>query len=205
MVKISLTRSIAQLIASWLNRYTQKEGLALEKMTIGIEIFLNNISKLIVVYVLAIVLGVIWQTLAVNIAFMVIKRCSFGVHALSNTVCTLVCVVAFVAVPWFTYGMGIGNIAVACIFAYVIAVLYRYAPADTKRRPLVGVNTRARLKRNAVISGLVLMGAALLIPDGSIKLMLALGAVFQTVAILPITYKILKRSEKNYEKYELAK
>jgi accessory gene regulator B len=59
------------------------------------------------------------------------------------------------------------------------------------------------LRKKAVICGVALMAVTLLIPDNSIKTLLTLGAVFQTVMILPITYKILKRSERNYEEYEL--
>ena len=89
-------------------------------------------------------------------------------------------------------------------FGGIIVALYLYAPADTKAKPLVGINLRKKLKKKAVICGVTLMIIALIVPDNSLKLLLALGSMSQCVAILPITYKILKRSERNYEKYEQA-
>jgi len=111
----------------------------------------------------------------------------------------------FVAVPWALQGVGISNSAVFVSFIAVILCLYRYAPADTKARPLVGKVMRARLRKKAVICGVILLAIALLTPYREIKLLITLGAAFQCISILPITYKTLKRSERNYEFYEQAK
>ncbi|MCL1877862.1 MAG: accessory gene regulator B family protein, partial [Defluviitaleaceae bacterium] len=80
--------------------------------------------------------------------------------------------------------------------------LVLYAPADTKARPLIGKQLRDSFKRKAVFCGFLLMGVALLIPNGNVKFLLSVGAAYQTICILPLTYKILKRSVKNYEAYE---
>jgi len=201
---VNLTRTAAVALTERLNRYTNKEGLALSKMTMGMEVFLINVSKIIIVYLLAGFLGLFWQAVVTHFAFALTKRYSFGAHALSSFVCTVVCCVVFVAIPWLVSDMGINNIGVLAIFAGVILALYMYAPADTKAKPLIGAKSRALLKKKAVVCGTVLMLAALIVPDNSIKLLLALGAAFQCIAILPITYKILRRSERNYEKYEQA-
>jgi len=157
--------------------------------------------------VLAISLGVLWQTLAINLSFMLVKRYSFGVHALSSRLCTLICCITFVFVPWVAtiQGLGINHVITVVAFSTVIIILYKYAPADTKARPLVGTQARSHLKKKAVVCGLILMLLAILVSSDSIRLMLVLGAAFQSIALLPITYKLLKRSEKNYEKYEHAK
>ena len=195
---------MAQHLANRLNRYTGKEGLAYKKMALGMEVLIINVTKLIVIYLLAAVLWVVVQTAILHMAYIAIKRCSFGLHALNSTVCTVVSCCLFVITPWALQGVGINNIAVTAIFIPVIVCLLMYAPADTKARPLIGPAVRAKLKRKAVVSGIILMVAALLIPYNDVKLLLALGAAFQCVAILPLTYKILKRSERNYETYEIV-
>ena len=185
-----------------LNRYSGKEGLELKKMAYGMEVMLINISKLVIIYLLSWALGLLVQSLIVHVAYVLIKRYSFGLHALNSTVCTVVSCCLFVFIPWLLYGVEVGNLAVAGVFAVIIFCLWRYAPADTEARPLVGAKIRARNKKKAVIFGVVLMTAALLVPSDSIKFLILLGAAYQAVSILPLTYKILKRSERNYEAYE---
>ena len=199
-----LTRNLSFWIAERMNRYTRKEGTSLTKMTIGIEIVLINIIKLTIIYTLAGALGILPQTLAIQVSFAMLKRFSFGLHSLSSTVCTLVSCFLFVLIPWAasTFGIGIGNPGTAVIFVGIILALYLYAPADTKARPLVGAKTRAKLKRLAVIYGAILMISALLMPNETIKLLITAGAAIQAISILPVTYKLLKRTERNYEKYE---
>jgi len=203
-MKATVTSSIAQSLAQWINGYAGKDELALKKITYSLEVILLAVSKYIIIYSLAFFIGVFFQTLLINFAFGLIKRYSFGLHARSNIVCIVMCCILFVAVPWGITGIGIGvgNYIVLPIFLVIIFALYKYAPADTKAYPLVGVQRRYKFKKQAICSGIILMIIALLVPDEAMKLLLALGAVFQIVTILPLTYKILKRSVRNYEVYE---
>ena len=193
---------MAQSLALWINGYAQKDELALKKMTYSLEVILLGVTKYIVIYTLAFLTGLLFQAVVVHFAFGFIKRYSFGLHARSSIVCTVVCCILFVGVPWGLAGFGIGNHIVVPLFTCITYFLYKYAPADTKAYPLIGKERRATLKRKAVCSGLIIMVIAFLLPNENMKLLLALGAGIQTIAILPITYKILRRSVRNYEVYE---
>ena len=197
-----LIQSAAKVLAYKLNKYNHKEGLELRKMEIGMEIFLISASKFIIVYSLAVIFGTLWQTMVIHFSFGLLKRYSFGLHALSSTICTIVSCGMFVLTPILLSGMGLSNFGAIAFFGIIIFILYKYAPADTKARPLIGVKLRAKLKWKAVASAFVLVVIALIVPDGYITLLLTVGALYQCILILPITYKILKRSEKNYETYE---
>ncbi|MCL1845358.1 MAG: accessory gene regulator B family protein [Defluviitaleaceae bacterium] len=199
----NVTHVMAQGLARKINRYARKDDLGLKKMAYSLEIIFLTVSKLVVIYLLAAIFGVVVQTMIIHFAFGLLKHFSFGLHARKSTVCTLVSCVMLVLVPWGLSGVGLGNDIVAVIFFAVIFVLYMYAPADTESRPLIGRNYRKKLKIKAVCAGAVLMLIALFVPNESAKLLLTLGAVFQGVCVLPITYKILRRSERNYEPYEL--
>ena len=197
-----LLRAAANKIAIRLNSYSNVEGLEFTKMVIGIEAFIINVVKLLIIYLLAAILGVIPSTLVIHGAFALIKRYSLGLHALSVTMCAVVSCLLLVIVPWLLQGVTINNIVVVSAFAPIMFSLYLFAPADTKARPLIGKKLRTSHKRKTLICGALLLGITLLIPNESVKFLLTLGAVYQVIAILPLTYKILKRSEKNYEKFE---
>jgi len=200
-----MVHSVAIILTGLLNRYIGKEGIELKKIALGMEVALINITKMAVVYLLALALGVVFQTFVVHFSFYMVKRYSFGLHAASSTVCSLVSSFLLAVVPWVLVRImevGIGNLTVLVAFVPILLCLYLYAPADTKARPLVGVMHRAKLKKKAMVCGFIIIVITLLVPNYEIKFLLTLGAVYQCILILPLTYKILKRSAKNYEKYE---
>jgi len=85
-----LTGLICSLVVSWINQYANKEGIKLKKMTIGVEIFLINVIKMVVMYSLSLLFGILPLTLVTHISFVAIKRFSYGLHALNSTLCTLI-------------------------------------------------------------------------------------------------------------------
>lgn len=197
-----LIHSYSVSIADTLNRYVNKEGLEYKKMVLGAEILLINVTKLLAVYALSCFLGLIPLTVSAMLGYGLIRRFAFGLHAKSSNLCTLASILMFVAAPYFLKGLVLSNGVVLCLFTLVLTALYLYAPADTESRPIIGVKRRARLRKSALLSGGAVMLAALLIPISAIKIMVTLGAVYEAIFILPLTYKILKRSWKNYEKYQ---
>jgi accessory gene regulator B len=198
---------LAERLTAYVNRYSRKEGIELTKMALGTEIFLVNVIKLVIVYSLAALLGILIYTLSAHVAFAVVKRYSFGLHALNSTLCTLLSCVMFVAVPKFVlaFGFGLGHLPVAIIFVGIIVTLICFAPADTKARPLVGASLRKKMKIKAVCCGFLVFATAFIIPNETIKLLITLGAMYQSVSVMPLTYKILGRSVNNYERFRFAK
>lgn len=179
----------------------------MKKMKLGMEIILISIIKLFIVYSFAAILGIILYTFVAHFSFVVFKRYSFGLHASTSAVCTLMSFFLFVAVPLFAnlFGLGIGHISVVLMFTGIIVVLICFAPADTNARPLVGQSLRKKLKMKTIFCGVLMFTIALIIPDESVKLMIVLGGTYQSVSVMPLTYKILGRSVRNYEKFELSK
>jgi len=62
-----LMHKSALCFASKLNLYIGKEGLDFKKMLLGTEILLINISKLVVMYLLAAMLGVLLYTVVIHL------------------------------------------------------------------------------------------------------------------------------------------
>ena len=197
-----LIRKTAKKLTYFMNTYAKYESCQLRKLQYGIEILIVNISKVVILYLSAIMLGVIWQTLCVHLSFLTIKRYSYGLHALNSTICTLLGIVTFVVVPFFLMDAGISNFVTLLAFLGIFCALLLYAPADTKAKPLVGCELRRWLKKRSVICALVLLIIALVVHCENVKLLIVLGAAYQCLSILPLTYKLLKRSERNYEKHD---
>lgn len=178
------------------------DSIEKQKLILGIEIFIINVSKLIIVYLFSFAIDCLWKTLAIHFSFVITKRFSFGLHAKNSTVCTLCSLGIFVALPNITCYLTFNNSIVTIIFLFILSAHVMYAPADTAARPLLGIKNRQKLKRKSVLCVVALMMLTLLVKDEYIKTLFTLGAVCQTINILPITYKILKRSDRNYAIYE---
>lgn len=201
-----MTENITHVLSvRWVDklcRHAPANELDQMKMILGLEIILINTTKLAVIFTVSIALGMLKHTVAVMLGFALVKRWAFGLHAKRSTTCTAVSLCAFVLTPYLLRGMSINNFAICGMLICVMVLLGKYAPADTKERPLVGEKKRRLLKIKTVAAGLVVLMLGLLIPDKNFSLLLVIGTCFETVTILPVTYKLLNRKERNYEAYE---
>jgi accessory gene regulator B len=171
-------------------------------MVLRMEILLRNIPKLILMIVFAVVLGILPLTLATWLPFAFIRRYASGLHAGSDFSCTIVSLLMFVAAPFALQGFIINEIILLCSFVVMGLGFYKYAPADTVARPIIGAKKRARLKKQTVLVFVLIFAVTLAFQNEMLYGYIALGCLYALIVILPLTYKILKRSVKNYEQYE---
>lgn len=201
-MKEEFTHTVAVKLANRLNVNRNPTDIEFTKIVLGIEILLINIPKIAAILCLAALLGILRETLMVFGTFALLRRYASGLHAKKSIVCTLMSVGMFVAVPLVTRTVGIGNHVVALVFAFSNVVFYKFAPADTEARPILGKRKRRSLKYKCLIANNILFILALLSSSENTKLLLSLGVVYGMIAIAPITYKLLGRSRNNYENFE---
>ncbi|WP_310829842.1 accessory gene regulator B family protein [Paenibacillus pedocola] len=202
-VKMGFTESLACRMAQRLNKEREGEYIDYLKMKLGFEMLLINLSKLVLVYGAAILFHLLWQTLIMHGAYFAIRKTAFGLHASSSMICSISSTAMFIGIPYLCEQyIRFNNIQVGIIGLLATLLLYRYAPADTDKFPLLGKERREKLRKTTTKSSLLIVLTALLIPSPTIKALLLMGILLQVLMILPITYKLLKRSYKNYENYD---
>jgi len=197
-----MLHSIAIKCVSSLNRHVKKEGADVQKMVLGVEIFLHNIPKLVLTVLISALLGILPLTLLTWLPFACIRRYASGLHASNNIACTLTTLLMFVAMPYLMQGTHTNIGVLFLVFGLVGIGLYKYAPADTKARPILGKAKRARLKKKSVIASVCMLAFALVLRNGAFYVLISTGAVYALITVLPATYTILGRSKNNYEQYE---
>lgn len=200
--KINLIDRIAEGITIMVNTYLKKEGLELEKMKLGFQILLINVSKFISIITIGAMFNLLKESLFMIFIFGCIRKRAFGLHAKSSIMCTLTCIIMFDFGAYLSRYLEFNNYIVFIAFIIINILLYKYAPADTECHPLLGAKLRAKLKKQAILTGIILMVIALIIPNNEVKTLITLSASLGVVMILPRTYQILKRGYENYEKYE---
>ncbi|WP_261772834.1 accessory gene regulator B family protein [Bacillus tropicus] len=201
-IEVNLTEEIASKIALWANNNCKGGQIEYLKMKLGIETILINFSKAIFVYGMAILCGVLFQTFILHSAYFAVRRVSFGLHAKSSAHCTIISVILLVGMSLIAPYIVLSNYSILGLSLIFILCLYRYAPADTEKNPLIGLDRRRKLRKESIVTCLFIIFIALIVPNQMIKSLLVLGIALQIMFILPITYKLLKRGRNNYEKYE---
>ncbi|WP_201782032.1 accessory gene regulator B family protein [Pseudobacteroides cellulosolvens] len=204
MFETNITEKLANILTLKLNKHLKKEGLEFMKMKLGVEIVFINITKFIVVFTVAALLNLLKEALFMCLIFGSVRRSGFGLHAKNSTVCTLVTLLMFIGGSYISYSIKLNNYFVFGMFLLLNLLLFKYAPGDTENHPILGKKTREKLRKQTVTVGILLMILAMIIPSQLIKSLITLSVSYEVISILPITYKILNRGYKNYEKYERA-
>lgn len=202
VVQMNWIESLANKAALWINQERKGEHIDYLKMKLGIEMILINLSKSIFVYGVAIICHLFVEVLLIHSAYYAIRRVAFGLHANSSTQCTVISMVIVLAEAYLCQFIILNNYIILGLGILLAILIYRYAPADTDKFPLIGQKRRQKLRNKAVITCCVIVLLTYIIPNTLVKSLLLSGVFTQVVLILPITYKILKRSVNNYEKYE---
>ncbi|EUJ30999.1 regulator [Listeria floridensis FSL S10-1187] len=128
--KISFTEKMADRLVSKERFQADEESYA--KAKYGMEVILINTMKISLVYLIAIIAGIFLQTLIVHLAFLVLRRYSFGLHALKSFNCTLTSLLMFTIGPFIFQEISSSNLIVMVVFAFVVLNMLLYAPADTE-------------------------------------------------------------------------
>lgn len=191
-----LNSSLNFILASDKNITEEKK----EKLLYGLEGLYLTITKLIIINIIALVLG-IWQEFIISlILFNILRFPGFGFHANNSFTCLLTSTIIIVGMPFLLIHITIPTIGKAILAALAVLAFIIYAPADTVKRPLT--NKRKRIIRKIVASILAIIYAIIIIllPNDKISSLFLSGLLIETIFILPITYKIFKMPYANYKK-----
>lgn len=178
------------------------KGIEIEKIEVGFEILFENITKVIIIMCCAMLAGVLRETIIAITVFAMLRLFTFGMHAQNSVVCTFISLGINVITPMLIRNVTISSGLFVVIMLLFIALIYKYAPADTDKHPLIGVKKRRALRLYAVGISVMLMVFGLLVGDMWVRSIVMFMEMYVVIGILPITYKILKRRYNNYEEYE---
>lgn len=132
MKQAFLNHSI-QMITKYNSSYNDEE---IEKLKYGLEGLYLTFTKLVILAILSIILGIWKEMIIVLILFNIIRFPAFGFHANSSITCLLFSITLFLGLTYLMLHINIplyGKIliSVICLIDYIL-----FAPADTPKRPL---------------------------------------------------------------------
>lgn len=177
---------------------TQEE---LEIISYGLESIYLIITKAIVIFTIAIILGIVKEVLLILIFYNIIRNQAFGIHASKSSYCLISSIISFIG------GALLGKyITIPYKISIIITIICNlcillYAPADTHKRPLINKRKRIIFKYKSITLGLLYLISIFILRDNKITIFIIMGMIEATIMILPITYKIFKLPYNNYKNY----
>lgn len=173
----------------------------IEMIKYGLEAIYLTVSKLIVIFGLAYYLNILAETFILTIFFNIIRSKSFGLHATKSIYCLISSTTFFVGGAYLCKYVTIPNYISIIISIICTILLFKYAPADTHKRPLINKKKREQFKLHSTILGSIYTIIIILFSKYKITNYLLIGMIESVLMILPISYKMFNLPYDNYKNY----
>ncbi|MBE6072354.1 MAG: hypothetical protein E7208_10385 [Clostridium butyricum] len=194
---------ICKKILNYFKNYFNLKPLEVEKLYLGIMVVALNISEMMIVLIISFFLGIIKELIVFSIMFVALRLMSAGIHCKSALGCIVTTSITYIGSVYISIKYPL-NTSIAFIVSIICTVLlYKYAPADTENRPILGAENRKKLKIKTTIIASSLILINLLLLNKILFNLTMFALLLEMFSVLPWTYKLMKSSYKNYKKYEL--
>ena len=172
-----------------------------KKVRLGIEILLINISKFLIIALVASILDVLFEALITGSCIAFLRITLGGKHASSSFKCTLFSLILLLDCIFLSKLILVNNTTLILCYPILIYLVYKFAPADTIKNPIKDENRRYNLKISSVRKSILLALISLIIPIPILKSTIFFSLILVIIFILPIDINFLRRRKQNVIKF----
>lgn len=170
----------------------------------GLEILYLNITKLVILLILSYLIGSLKETLIFFGFYALIRTFAFGLHAKSSLWCWIISIPTFVIIPYLSK-IIIFNVYIKIILLVLCIInFWLYAPADTKKRPLVNKKKRIIFKILSLIVCIVYILIIIYFKNNNTTTnLIVFATLIEVIATNKVTYKLVNEKFNNYKFYKV--
>ena len=180
------------------NKY---DDIKLAEIKYGLEGLYLTFSKLIIITIIAITLGITKEYILFLLIYNVIRTTSFGLHATKSWICLLSSTIIFIGTPLIMKNIEL-NLITKIIIGIILTIgIMAFSPADTHKRPIVNKKRRKIYKILSTIISIIYVLLSIIIKNTYISNCFIFAIILQNILISPITYKVFKLPYNNYKEY----
>lgn len=183
---------------NYIKKNTNYNEVKLKEIEYGLVGIYLTYSKLIIISILAIILGIFKEMIIFTLFYNIIRMPSFGLHATKSWICLLSSTILFIGIPYLSTILTIPMILKIIICIVGICLMFKNAPADTKKRPIINKKRREIYKFISTLLTIIFSFSAILIENNFISNCLILSILMQNCMISPTVYRIFKLPYNNY-------
>ena len=185
--------------------YPEYDEVKLSEIRYGLEAIYLSLTKVIVILSITLLLGIFKEAILLLLLFNGLRITAFGIHASKSWMCWLSSSILFIGFPYLCIYLQIPLYVHYVIIIFSILCFFLYAPADTKKRPLVRKNRRTKFKILSLIISFIYIMIFFHTKSMLLQNMITCSMLIESVLIHPFTYRIFHLPYKNYERYVFSK
>lgn len=196
MKEVFLTNSV-KFITKYNKNYSEDD---LDKIKYGLEGLYLTFTKLVIIALISLILGIFKEVVLVLIFLNIIRYPAFGVHADKSITCLITSILTIVGMTFIIINTPI-NVLSKSIISFLCFIDYLlFAPADTVKRPLTNAKKRKYRKIASCIVSIIYIILIFIIKDELISNIILTALIIEAFMINPYIYKLLGMPYNNYKK-----
>ena len=197
-MKEAFINSSMNMIQKYYPNYSEVKLAELKYGLLGLYLM---ISKSIIIFSIAIFLGIFKELLIFTVIYNIIRASSFGMHASKSWICLVASTSIFILLTYLSLNVTI-PISIKLIIGIIgIIFMYKNSPADTAKKPIVSLKRRKIYKTISTLLAIIFVICSLIIDNNFLSNSFILSLVLQNIFISPTTYKIFNEPYDNYKTY----
>ena len=185
--------------------YPEYDDIKIDEIRYGLESIYLSLTKTIIILLIAYLIGIFKESVMLLLFFNGLRLTGFGIHASKSWMCWVSSSISFLLLPFMCKYLQIPNIFHYIVLGLSIICFILYAPADTKKRPLIHKNKRLKFKVLTVVISVIYLILFIYTDSNLIKNLITTSMIIESVLIHPLTYRIFKLPYRNYEGYVFSK
>lgn len=186
---------------NFIKRYNNFDDEKLSIIKYGLESIYILITKMVIILLSAFLLGLLKQTIIFLLFYNLVRLPSFGLHATKSWICLISSLLIFIILPYVCTILVIPTNYKLIMGIIGLFFMFKNAPADTYKRPIINKKRRLVYKILSCIITVVMTCISLFIKDQFLASSILISIILQCFMISPTVYKIFKLPYNNYKQY----
>ena len=159
------------------------------------------ISKSIIIFGIALILGIFKELLIFTLIYNLIRLPSFGIHASKSWICLVASTTVFILSAYLSSVIIIPINLRVMLGLIGIVLINKNAPADTAKKPIISPKRRFIYKTLSTLVAIIFVICSLIIENSFLANSFILALLIQCVITAPTTYKLCGETHDNYKSY----
>ena len=186
---------------NYIKKNTNYNEIKLEEIKYGLVSIYLTISKMLIISIISLILGIFKEMITFSLIYNILRFPSFGLHATKSWICLIISAILFIGIPYLSIILNIPITLKIIICIFGIYLMFKNAPADTQKKPIINKKKRMMYKLISTTLAIIYSIIIFLIKDKIFSNYLLISLILQNIMISPITYKIFKLPYNNYITY----
>ena len=167
----------------------------------GLETLYNLITKTIVIIIVTAFTKTLKECLLLIIIYSSLRMFAYGLHASGSLTCWITTLPIYIGGSFLVKYISLPKYIFYIIWLIYFFFIFLWAPADTKKRPLIREERRKKLKRNSIIVCLIYLVIIILTKYSLITNVIGFCMLLESICICPLSYYITGNKFNNYIYY----